>query len=492
MQREYMHGVADLPGTSGSPWLAAETPERSPLVGEGEADAIVIGAGLVGALVAAELITRGMRVIILERGRIACGTTGHSTAKITAFHGTDWSTVSRVHRPSDALVEWAHRNAAAPAAFRDIVSGLGIECRHRQLDGFLCERAGTDDDALAREWQAMRRLELPVEDAEPIGHSPFGGVVALRLKDQAQFDPAAFTAGLFATLPTDRAVLYEGTAVRRLSFAGGVWRAHTDTGRASAQLVVMASLAPARDPAVLFARLFPYAHYAIETVLASDMPDGLWIQATGSELTARPIDGPDGGWILSGVSERIAMRPDERSAHSDLLADVSTELGHIAVSRYWSAEDFSTADALPLVGRAGPIEGLYYIGGFGGWGMTKSAAAASLVADDIEGIAPRSLIRLLSPNRFPAAGAWPVLMQENLLTARHLVFPSPAQQCAVAAAPPVVPAEGSPTPRCTHLGCRTKVNTVEGTIDCPCHGSRFAADGRPLYGPARRDASRKE
>jgi cytochrome b6-f complex iron-sulfur subunit len=37
---------------------------------------------------------------------------------------------------------------------------------------------------------------------------------------------------------------------------------------------------------------------------------------------------------------------------------------------------------------------------------------------------------------------------------------------------------------CTHLGCIVK-NTPEG-FECPCHGSRFAADGSVAKGPAPR------
>jgi Rieske Fe-S protein len=37
---------------------------------------------------------------------------------------------------------------------------------------------------------------------------------------------------------------------------------------------------------------------------------------------------------------------------------------------------------------------------------------------------------------------------------------------------------------CTHLGCVVK-STAEG-FECPCHGSRFAADGSVVKGPAPR------
>jgi Rieske Fe-S protein len=39
---------------------------------------------------------------------------------------------------------------------------------------------------------------------------------------------------------------------------------------------------------------------------------------------------------------------------------------------------------------------------------------------------------------------------------------------------------------CTHQGC-TVNEVADGTIDCPCHGSKYAvADGSVVHGPARR------
>ena len=41
------------------------------------------------------------------------------------------------------------------------------------------------------------------------------------------------------------------------------------------------------------------------------------------------------------------------------------------------------------------------------------------------------------------------------------------------------------TSRCTHLGCATGTySTAINAIECPCHGSRFGADGSLVRGPA--------
>jgi Rieske Fe-S protein len=44
--------------------------------------------------------------------------------------------------------------------------------------------------------------------------------------------------------------------------------------------------------------------------------------------------------------------------------------------------------------------------------------------------------------------------------------------------------------RCTHLGCTVNFDSAGERFRCPCHGSLFAASGRWISGPARKDLER--
>ena len=48
------------------------------------------------------------------------------------------------------------------------------------------------------------------------------------------------------------------------------------------------------------------------------------------------------------------------------------------------------------------------------------------------------------------------------------------------------------SPVCTHLGCVVSWNPLEKTWDCPCHGGRYNALGKRMYGPPPQDLECKD
>jgi len=39
---------------------------------------------------------------------------------------------------------------------------------------------------------------------------------------------------------------------------------------------------------------------------------------------------------------------------------------------------------------------------------------------------------------------------------------------------------------CTHLGCIVNFNRKKNIFECPCHGSKYAIDGKRICGPTKR------
>src|SRR5829696_2360949 len=99
-----------------SVWVATgpPQPELPELDGEVRADVAVLGGGIVGITTALLLKQAGMRVVLLEADRLACGVSGHTTAKVSSQHGLIYAHL-RSSFGADAARTYGQANEAALA-----------------------------------------------------------------------------------------------------------------------------------------------------------------------------------------------------------------------------------------------------------------------------------------------------------------------------------------------------------------------------------------
>ena len=162
-----------------------------------------------------------------------------------------------------------------------------------------------------------------------------------------------------------------------------------------------------------------------------------------------------------------------------------------------------------------PVDGLGYIGrnpgqkqifvatGDSGHGMTHGTIAGILIRDLILGRGS-AWEELYDPSR-KSLRSTTEYVRENLNVARQYGdYVTPGE---VGSEEEIRPGEGAiirhgikklavyrdnsgtlhrASAVCPHLGCIVQWNSLEGSWDCPCHGSRFGVDGSVLNGPAAR------
>lgn len=473
MRTDYIADEGSLPGRPTSPWLAAAPDRTYPgLNGRVEADVVVVGGGLAGIATAALLRHAGQSVALVEARRLLGDVTGHTTAKATIQHGPIYSELLERHGELAALT-YAEAQLAGLRELARLAKAHSIACGLQRVDSHLVANSDEGLRQLLREADACQRLGLPTEYVEsPGGPLPSSG--GLRMPAQVCFDPVAFALGLLGAYP-DIQVYERSRAVDIREGSDGRTEVVTEQGTAAGWSVVQATNYPFWDRGGYFTRVFPVRSYALAATLTEDFPASMYYGIEPEALSLRRADTAEGSLaIVSGVHHKAGQGGDERDRYRELLALSGEQLPLESVAYHWSTQDNHTADSLPYIGRAAGAERVYMATGFAAWGMTNSLASALLLTDLVMG-KHHPWAEVFDPRRVNARASAKTFLRENLNVAKHFVGDR----------------IHTDNPACTHLGCLTTANEAEGTWDCPCHGSRFAADGAVLHGPAVRALAKR-
>jgi len=482
-------------------WVeGADVPAVPTLARDLKTQVCVVGAGIAGLTTAYLLARAGRDVVVLDSEGPGAGETGRTTAHLTCVLDERYAALQKLHG-EQAVALAAGSHVAALDQIEEIVRREAIDCGFERLDGYLL------GDDLDQELEAARRAGVAVEKAARAPLAAFDTGAVLRYPRQGQLHPLRYVAGLV------RAILHAGGSVygraQVRDVAGGAHGAVTTESGHSVRCasVVMATNTPSNDRLVIHAKQAAYRTYAI----AGRVPKGsvaraLFWDSDDPYHYVRVHAGAGSGdeWLIVGGEDHKTGQADDAAERFRRLESWTRERfpSLESVRWRWSGQVLEPADGLGFIGRSpGADSNVYVVTGGSGNGMTYGTLAGMLLRDLIVG-SDNPWAELYDPARLTLRAATQ-LLKENLNVAaqyaREVVAPE-------AAAPEEIPNGGGAvcgrglarlalyrdlngrlhklSAVCPHLGCIVKWNAVESSWDCPCHGSRFAPDGRVLNGPA--------
>ena len=485
-------------------WLATARDQREfpRLEQSEEAEVAVLGGGIVGVTTALLLAEQGVDVVLVEADRLGRGVTGHTTAKVSSQHGLLYSKIRSRHGAEGAsLYGLANQSALEWIAQR--VEDGPIECDFRRRPSYAYTRPGSGRSDLEEEAAAAAEAGLPASLVEetPL---PYEVEAAVRFDDQAEFHARTYLAGLTEQLEAAGGRIYERS--RAVGVDGGEPIAvETGNGTISAGRVVVATHYPFLDRSLAFARVHPQRSYALVCRIAGEPPHGMFISGDSPTRSVRavPLAGEE-LLLVGGEGHKTGTGGDSRERYEALERFAREHWQVTSVEYRWSSQDNVTVDLVPYVGPLTPLtDRLLMATGFAKWGITGGTAAAMILCELAQG-RDHGWASLFNPNRFKPLASARKLLEENMQAGFRMVYDRLAHRGgrAIEELGPgegdIVSADGrkvagfrdhdgklyAVSTRCTHLGCQVNWNAAERSWDCPCHGSRFAPDGRVLHGPA--------
>ncbi|WBU59304.1 NAD(P)/FAD-dependent oxidoreductase [Paracoccus albus] len=411
----------------------------------------VIGAGVIGAIVAARLLADSHRVTVIEPdppGGPHCASFGNggflSPASIIPMSAPNlWRKVPGMLRdPKGALtIRWRHLPALSPWLWRFLMAGRSPQrveetaralnqllsdapARHRALadsigrpefirnDGLIYafhDRAAFETDAPA--WNIRQRLGVRMQE---LGEEELRDLLpalsplyrfAIRITDGGHCtDPGGYVSAICDWVSARGGKFHAARATGFDLSGGRLGAVQTDRGPVACDAAVIANGIRAPRLARLAGERIP---------LQSER--GYFVQIAGTEgianIPVMPQDGRmaniqvAGGLRASGQVELASpdARPDWRRADI-LLAHLRTtwpglKINDQNVSR-WMGHRPSTPDGRPVIGRASASADIIHAFGHGHIGLASAPATAEIVADLIAGRTPASEITPFAPARF--------------------------------------------------------------------------------------------
>jgi Rieske Fe-S protein len=331
----------------------------------------------------------------------------------------------------------------------------------------------------------------------------------LRYANQARFHPFKYLEGLTAAFKQIGGKIFTDSHVDQIT-GGESAKVKVGNHAVSADAVVVATNSPINDRVAIHTKQAPYMTYVVGARVARGSVEDALIWDTLDAyhyVRLQPLDDESDLLIIGGEDHKTGQADDTDERHQRLIewAQQRFPLGEVEFT--WAGQWMESIDGLAYIGR-NPLDenNVYVVTGDSGMGMTHGTIAGMLLTDLILG-RENPWEALYDPSRKNVAAAGPFLKENLNVANQYLDWVTPGE---VESTDRIALGTGAVIRRgmakiaacrdddgkltelsavCPHLGCVVHWNNAERSWDCPCHGSRFHADGEVINGPANENLS---
>ncbi len=378
-----------------SVWQGKRPPRfpRYEITGDAQADVVVIGAGISGAMQAEALSAAGFDVLVVDRRGPVRGSTPASTALLQY----------EIDQPLTKLTRQIGEDAAIRAWRRSRLAVDGLAARIRELSiAPVCRRdslylAGDvlDADGLAREHEARHRAGLETAILDAIKLQERFGIdrpTALLGYDNLEADPVVLAAGFLRTALGRGARLAWPVEIVDLDARTRSVSLRTREGHH----IRCRHLVFATGYELPFGKL-ANGHRVLSTWALATVPQKrrLWPQCCFIWEASDPylyLRSTRDGRVICGGEDEDFVDEDKRDALIErktaairhklgkLLPQLSTEVDYA-----WTGTFGASDTGLPTIGEMPDLRNCWAVMGFGGNGITYSRIGAEIVRAGLTG-----------------------------------------------------------------------------------------------------------
>ncbi len=361
-------------------------------------DVAIIGAGMAGASLAAE-VAGDMSVVVLE----AESQPGyHATGRSAAFWhetygGPDVQPLSKA----------SHGWLAAPPAELDVATFLAPRgaitlCKSGERNKLEAFAESFESNGLRFEWLDRSALDLHCPGLKP------EWTLGLREADCADIDVAGVHQAYLRLAARKGVVLRCNAALTSARLGANGWALETRGGNVSASILVDAAGAWADEVAILAGvrpiGITPYRRTIAQLKFDQPIPRTLPLTIDVNGQFYFKSDGADGVW-LSPHDETPSPPTDAAPEELDVAIAID-RLEQVVdwtvrqVSHKWAGLRSFAPDRLPVYGFDPGVPKFFWFAGQGGFGIQTAPAAAKIGASMLTGKAPSPMVGQIDPGRY--------------------------------------------------------------------------------------------